>query len=48
MTITESAYNPNTNHFPEWIKKFKPIGGHWYVWAQPESWGSRETDGHYE
>jgi hypothetical protein len=42
------AYNPNTNHFPEWIRGFKPIGGHWYVWAQPEFWYSAKTDGRYE
>jgi hypothetical protein len=42
------AYNPNTNHFPEWIRGFKPIGGHWYVWAQPEFWYSEKTDGRYK
>jgi hypothetical protein len=42
------AYNPTTNHFPEWIRGFKPIGGHWYVWAQPEFWSTATTDGHYE
>jgi hypothetical protein len=30
------AFNPKTNHFPRSIMGFKPIGDHWYVWAQPE------------
>lgn len=30
------AYNPKTNRFGEAITGFKPIGGHWYVWAQHE------------
>ncbi len=30
------AYNPNTNAFAPHICGFKPIGQHWYVWAQPE------------
>jgi hypothetical protein len=42
------AYNPNTNHFSEWIREFRPIGNHWYVWAQPEFWATATTDGHYE
>ena len=42
------AYNPNTNHFPEWIREFKPIGSHWYAWAQPEFWDSATTRGRYE
>lgn len=42
------AYNPNTNRFPEWIRGFKPIGDHWYVWVQPEFWYSDKTDGRYE
>jgi hypothetical protein len=27
------AYNPRTNAFSGRISGFKPIGGHWYVWA---------------
>jgi hypothetical protein len=42
------AYNPHTNHFPEWIRKFQPVGNHWYVWAQPEFWATSSTDGKYE
>jgi hypothetical protein len=42
------AYNPNTNHFPEWIRGFEPIGDHWYVWEQPEFWYTTITDGRYE
>ncbi len=42
------AYNPNTNRFPEWIRRFKPIGDHWYVWAQPEFWATATTQGRYE
>jgi hypothetical protein len=42
------AYNPNTNQFPRHIRSFKPIGDHWYVWAQPEFWDSATTDGRYE
>ena len=30
------AYNPNTNAFAPTIAGFKPIGQHWYVWAQLE------------
>jgi hypothetical protein len=30
------AYNPQTNRFGPTIRGFKPIGGHWYVWFQPE------------
>jgi hypothetical protein len=30
------AYNPNTNRFPPAIAGFRPLGGHWYVWAQSE------------
>lgn len=30
------AYNPNTNSFAAGIRGFKPIGNHWYAWAQPE------------
>jgi hypothetical protein len=30
------AYNPNTNSFARSITGFKPLGNHWYVWAQPE------------
>lgn len=30
------AYNPKTNRFAPSIAGFKPIGGHWYVWAQTE------------
>lgn len=30
------AYNPNTNSFAPVIQGFKPIGQHWYVWAQPD------------
>ena len=30
------AYNPLTNRFAPTIRGFKPIGGHWYVWIQPE------------
>ena len=30
------AYNPKTNRFSSAIAGFKPIGSHWYVWAQPE------------
>src|SRR5262245_37100162 len=29
------AYNPHTNRFPDCVRGFKPIGGHWYVWLQP-------------
>ncbi len=28
------AYNPKTNSFARDIAGFKPIGKHWYVWAQ--------------
>ncbi len=42
------AFNPNTNHFPDWIRSFKPIGHHWYAWAQPEFWYSGTTRGRYE
>ena len=30
------AYNPLKNSFKSSIKGFKPVGGHWYVWFQPE------------
>ena len=30
------AYNPHTNRFGPTIRGFKPVGGHWYVWFQPE------------
>ena len=30
------AYNPQTNRFGPTIRGFKPVGGHWYVWFQPE------------
>lgn len=30
------AYNPDTNRFAESITGFKPIGAHWYAWAQHE------------
>jgi hypothetical protein len=30
------AYNPNTNAFPHEVTGFKPLSGHWYVWAIPE------------
>jgi hypothetical protein len=30
------AYNPKTNGFPSTISGFKPIGQHWYAWAQRE------------
>jgi hypothetical protein len=30
------AYNPHRKEFNSSIKGFKPIGNHWYVWAQPE------------
>jgi hypothetical protein len=30
------AYNPQTNRFPWTVRFFKPVGGHWYVWWQPE------------
>ena len=30
------AFNPQTNHFAPTIRAFKPIGGHWYDWFQPE------------
>ena len=30
------AYNPKTNRFTKSIAGFKPVGGHWYAWAQPE------------
>lgn len=30
------AYNPQTNRFGPTIRGFKPVGGHWYVWLQPE------------
>ncbi len=30
------AYNPQTNTFAPDIRGFKPIGEHWYAWAQPE------------
>lgn len=42
------AYNPNTNRFDECIRGFKPIGGHWYNWAQPEFWYSCPVAGRYE
>ena len=42
------GYNPTTNHFPEYIRWFRPVGDHWYVWSQPEFWYSATTDGHYE
>ena len=31
------AYNPNTNAFADAIAGFKPLAGHWYVWAQPDN-----------
>lgn len=31
------AYNPATNAFPKRILGFKPIGEHWYVWAEADS-----------
>jgi hypothetical protein len=34
--FTGVAYNPNTNTFCSPIAGFKPVGQHWYVWAQPE------------
>jgi hypothetical protein len=30
------AYNPEKKRFSRSIVGFKPIGGHWYVWAIPE------------
>jgi hypothetical protein len=42
------AYNPTTNHFPEYVRWFRPIGDHWYVWSQPEFWYGATTDGRYE
>jgi hypothetical protein len=30
------AYNPKTNRFDDLIAGFKPLGGHWYAWGQPE------------
>jgi type II secretory pathway pseudopilin PulG len=30
------AYNPKTNDFAPGIVGFKPIGQHWYVWAQTD------------
>jgi hypothetical protein len=30
------AYNPKTNSFAPSIAGFKPLGDHWYAWAQPE------------
>lgn len=30
------AYNPKTNAFADAIVGFRPLAGHWYVWAQPE------------
>jgi hypothetical protein len=30
------AYNPNTNAFASGIAGFRPIGDHWYAWAEPE------------
>ena len=30
------AYNPKTNRFAEAISGFKPLGGHWYAWVQPD------------
>jgi hypothetical protein len=30
------AYNPRTNSFALGIAGFKPIGQHWYVWAQTD------------
>ena len=41
------AYNPNTNRFPDCIRGFKPVGAHWYVWAQPE-FQSVSVKGRYE
>jgi len=36
--VSGVAYNPNTNRFAG-ANGFKPLGGHWYVWAQVEdSW----------
>ena len=29
------AYNPGTNAFPGWVRGFKPLKNHWYVWALP-------------
>jgi hypothetical protein len=45
---TGVAYNPNTNRFDTCIRGFKPIGEHWYVWAQPEFWQSADLDARYE
>lgn len=28
------AFNPKTNRFPKSILGFKPLGNHWYAWAQ--------------
>jgi hypothetical protein len=30
------AFNPQTNKFAATVRGFKPIGGHWYCWFQPE------------
>ena len=30
------AYNPTTNHFPDFLEGFEPIGEHWYVWCITE------------
>ncbi len=42
------AYNPTTNHFPQYVRRFRPVGDHWYVWAQPEFWYTDTTEGRYE
>lgn len=43
------AYNPQTNHFPDWEGfGFKPIGGHWYVWCCPELSGGMNLPKIYE
>ena len=34
--VSGVAYNPSTNTFAAAITGFKPIGGHWYAWAQLE------------
>ena len=41
------AYNPLTNKFWPTICGFKPMGGHWYVWFQPE-FQSQTFAQHYE
>lgn len=31
------AFNPQTNLFASPVRGFRPIGGRWYVWVQPEN-----------